>query len=80
MANKYNINKIKLGYYIKEKRIEKNLNRDELAYKIKIFKRALVNIENGYSYPSLITAAKIELILEIDILDFLKNLIKVKIK
>lgn len=50
----------KLGHSIRQKRKDLNLSQEDLASLIGISTKALSNIENGRSYPSLESSASIK--------------------
>lgn len=74
MENKANPEKIAVGRYISHNRKLMGLSQENLAQLTNISSRSMSNIENGYFYPSLPVAYRINNLLNISLLDFIANI------
>ena len=63
--------KIEVGEYISYHRNLCGLSQSDLAFLVGISTRSMSNIENGYFYPSLPVAYKLNNLLNISLLDFI---------
>lgn len=73
MENKFDKIKSEIGESISLNRKLKGYNQENFAYILGISRRSLSKIENGHTYPSLITTSLIDEFLDISITDIIKS-------
>ncbi len=73
MTEKFDPLKIKVGNYIAYNRKINGISQEEFASLIGVSSRALSKIENGYNYPSLNAASKINEYLNISIINLMNE-------
>ena len=73
MNNKFDKLRSEIGESIFVNRKQKGYSQEDFSYMIGISRRSLSKIENGHSYPSLITTSLIDEFLDISIADIIKS-------
>lgn len=73
MNNKFDKIRSEIGESISVNRKLKGYSQEDFSYMIGISRRSLSKIENGHSYPSLITTSLIDEFLDISIADIIKS-------
>ncbi len=70
MKNNEDICKL-FGKKLKEERLKRNINQEELAFKSKLDRSFLSEVENGVKNPSLRTLYKLSTALDMELKDLL---------
>ena len=73
MNNKFDKLRSEIGESISVNRKQKGYSQEDFSYIIGISRRSLSKIENGHSYPSLITTSLIDEFLDMSIADIIKS-------